>query len=185
MLFIKGTRRTYVFNNTFWSESPRYNAMALGGSYGGTGWDTNIFATNNLSYNVAFPIISPYSPPSVSGSDYNIFWASGGTYPLFTYTDTAQRVFVNGSTGWKDVTSFDSNSKTNQPTLDANLVPTVADTVARGAGVNLTSWGITTDYNGNPRPSSGAWTIGAFENQTLTIVTNNASGVRLRGWRGL
>lgn len=185
MLFVKGTRRTYVFNNTFWSESPRYNAMALGGSYGGTGWDTNIFATNNLSYNVALPITSPYNPPAISGSDYNVFYASGGTYPLFTYTNTAQRVFSNGSTGWKDVTPFDDNSTTSQPTLDANLVPTSADTIARAGGVNLTAWGIATDYYGNPRPSSGSWSIGAFQYQELTPIDNQATGAGVAGLRNL
>lgn len=36
-----------------------------------------------------------------------------------------------------------------------------ADTVARGAGVNLTSSGITTDIDGQARPATGAWDIGA------------------------
>lgn len=36
-----------------------------------------------------------------------------------------------------------------------------ADTVARGAGVNLTASGITTDIDGDARPASGAWDIGA------------------------
>lgn len=36
-----------------------------------------------------------------------------------------------------------------------------ADTVARGAGVNLTSSGITTDIDGETRPATGAWDIGA------------------------
>lgn len=36
-----------------------------------------------------------------------------------------------------------------------------ADTVARGAGVNLTASGITTDIDGETRPATGAWDIGA------------------------
>ena len=36
-----------------------------------------------------------------------------------------------------------------------------ADTVARGAGVNLTASGITTDIDGDARPATGAWDIGA------------------------
>lgn len=42
---------------------------------------------------------------------------------------------------------------------DYHLSP--ADTLARGAGVNLTSSGITTDIDGDARPATGAWDIGA------------------------
>ena len=42
---------------------------------------------------------------------------------------------------------------------DYHLSP--ADTVARGAGVNLTASGITTDIDGDARPATGAWDIGA------------------------
>ena len=32
-----------------------------------------------------------------------------------------------------------------------------------GKGTNLTSYGITTDFDGNPRPATGAWDIGPFQ----------------------
>ena len=36
-----------------------------------------------------------------------------------------------------------------------------SDTVARGAGANLTASGITTDVDGDARPATGAWDVGA------------------------
>jgi hypothetical protein len=51
---------------------------------------------------------------------------------------------------------------------NGTFVPTNGDTVARGQGANLTyvftDMGVpAVDYDGNARPSSGAWTIGAYE----------------------
>lgn len=55
---------------------------------------------------------------------------------------------VTGTVQFVDATNNDYH-------LDAS------DTVARGAGVNLTSSGITTDIDGETRPATGAWDIGA------------------------
>jgi hypothetical protein len=38
--------------------------------------------------------------------------------------------------------------------------------VAIGNGTNLTAFGITDDFAGNPRPSTGPWTIGAYQSGT-------------------
>ena len=63
----------------------------------------------------------------------------------------------------------DPHSTSLTPTfVSSTYVPISSDTVARGKGTNLTAvfaeMGVpATDYYGNPRPTSGNWTIGAFE----------------------
>ena len=57
------------------------------------------------------------------------------------------------------------NSITTNPDLNTNYTPKVPSPVV-GKGVNLNSLGITalnSDRNGVARPSSGAWTIGAYD----------------------
>jgi hypothetical protein len=60
-------------------------------------------------------------------------------------------------------TQLDPNSTTSPVQLTARYQPLKSDTVALGKGANLTSYGISDDFYGNPRPSFGAWTIGAVE----------------------
>lgn len=47
------------------------------------------------------------------------------------------------------------------------------DTVARGAGVNLTVSGITTDIDGETRPATGAWDIGADQYAQYAAAVND------------
>lgn len=99
-----------------------------------------------------------------TASDYNVW--NGPVADSFDYSPFET---------WPDwqARGFDANSTTNAPNLDGNYVPTGSDTVARGAGTNLTALGITTDFNGRARPASAAWTIGAFEvYQPATILRN-------------
>lgn len=60
-------------------------------------------------------------------------------------------------------TARDPNSKTNLITLQTGWYLPTSDTIARLSGTNLTSWGITNDFYGQARPSTGNWTIGAVE----------------------
>jgi hypothetical protein len=71
---------------------------------------------------------------------------------------------------------FDIHSLTNLLQYDSNYIP-LSNSVAVNAGTNLTAWGITNDYLGNPRPSTGNWTLGAFQNPTngVNINTNGSS----------
>lgn len=77
----------------------------------------------------------------------------------------------------------DVNSRTGLVTL-VSYVPSVSSQVV--FGTNLTSLGITTDINGNPRPSSGSWTVGAFEVNTnvfyiLTLMPGRETSNRTNG----
>lgn len=55
------------------------------------------------------------------------------------------------------------------PLFDSSYRPQ-AGSPALARGMNLTDYGITNDILGNPRPSSGAWTIGAFEGTNASVI---------------
>ena len=197
MLFLNGAQNSLVFNNTFVGING-YAAIGISnnGPYGS-------YLTNNLTYNVATVVEDAVN--GTLGSDYNVLYSSNASYPQWH----PSAGFLSFSQ-WKTTKSFDLNSTTVRPTLDSSHSPTAADTVLRGAGVNLSSF-FTTDKNGNPRPSTGSWTIGAFEfggtnlppslpsvtlaaspatilngqSSTLTWTSSNATNVSLSGVGGV
>jgi hypothetical protein len=56
----------------------------------------------------------------------------------------------------------ETGSVLTDPLLDANYVPG-AGSPAIDAGVDVSAEGVTTDYNGDPRPQGAAYDIGAYE----------------------
>ncbi|HEU6436578.1 MAG TPA: hypothetical protein VE028_03940 [Nitratidesulfovibrio sp.] len=92
----------------------------------------------------------------MSGSDYNCSDIAG---------DAPGAHCVTGTVQFKDAAN-----------KDFHLAET--DTVARGAGVNLTSSGITTDIDGQTRPATGAWDIGAdqYVAETPPVTERNPWG---------
>lgn len=90
----------------------------------------------------------------VSGSDYN---ASD------LVSDAPGAHSVTGTVQFKDAAN-----------KDFHLAAT--DTVARGAGVNLTSSGITTDIDGETRPATDAWDIGADQ---------YTAAIAVGGWKSI
>lgn len=157
LLFFNGATNSLAANNTFVSYNTNYAGIGISdnGPVGAT-------YTNNLFYNVA--TIIEDSVDGLLGGDYNVMFSGNASYPQW-HPSAGFMQFDD----WKTLTGFDENSKTNHPSLDATYVPLQGDTVARGAGVNLTARGITTDYFGNARPASGAWTIGYAEQSQARI----------------
>lgn len=135
-----------VFNNT-WVGDNHDQAVETG--TGGSTPSPGVILTNNITYNVTFPVYDPQS--WVNASDYNVFYASGGL-DFNSFITFAQ---------WQAL-GYDAHSKTSQPSLDANYVPTSGDTVAKDTGVSLSSY-FTTDRIGTSRPQGPAWDIGAYE----------------------
>jgi len=96
-------------------------------------------------------------------SDYNTFAVASGS--LFTYRGTNYTLAA-----WRTLTSGDANSQEDTPEFAAGepaLRLAASDTVARGNGVNLSAY-FTTDKDGNVRPLSGPWDIGAYSGQVTT-----------------
>ena len=95
--------------------------------------------------------------PAWNGSDANYSWASWRTniFPRFT-------------------APFDQHTTISTPLFDAaTFKPLTNDIVLLNAGTNLTSWGIVNDFYGNPRPTSGMWTIGAVQDGSAPIIITN------------
>jgi hypothetical protein len=167
--------RTTVFNNLLLNGSASHgpaNGFITGlGTSGGAAYNNTIFcngagfsaiktdAVDTLKNNVISTCsygIYVNSGTTLAGSDYNVIYGTNSMYYNGTnYTSVA---------AWSAGTGFDTHTVTRSPNLNANgAVP--AGSSAIGNGTNLTSLGITaldSDYAGNARPSSGAWTAGAY-----------------------
>ncbi len=117
-------------------------------------------------------------------SDYNVFLAASGVVnfafglqtniagasqwgPLsFTALHNWQ-TYSDNEWSWTppiwNTTHADPHSAVGAPLfVSGTFIPSSSDTIAHGQGTNLTTYGITTDFNGAARPASGPWDIGAF-----------------------
>ena len=132
------------------------NVIAFNGKSGIVLWQTlsGIDIKNNIIYrNSLWGIDSWEAHGSGVTIDRNIVFGNGSASYDFTrggsdYTYTvgttisAEPLFVNATSG-----AFDAHLKSGSPAIDA------------GAAVG----GVTTDFEGNPRPHGAGWDIGAYE----------------------
>ena len=117
---------------------------------------TNLVSKNNIFTNCGMVYYVYVPNGNISASDFNDFYGNTWFGPGFSNPTLAQ---------WQSATGQDANSISGNPNLDASLRPQVGSPVI-GAGTNLYGLGITAlnaDKAGTPRPSSGAWDIGAYE----------------------
>jgi hypothetical protein len=149
-----GAQALGIYNNTF-IENPRGGGLAI--DYANTGGTPagSMTIKNNIMQGISYYIVAPVG--YITESDYNLFY-QGTQYFLYGSTNY-------DFSGWRGL-GFDAHSQNvNTANLNANYVPN-AGSVVNGNGVNLTSLGIVgldADAAGKPRPSTGAWTIGAYE----------------------
>lgn len=108
-------------------------------------------------------------------SDYNIFigtgfpgydqWAANTNGHSWRWFSGSLSQWQVGGTGGRPsdggllTPNFDPHSTTTLPTFNGGYFPT-ANALS---GTNLTSWGITDDFYGQARPSSGNWMVGAVQ----------------------
>jgi hypothetical protein len=167
-----GGSNCFIYNNILYSGGGFTLAAATNGP-----------ATSSQSMPNDNFIVSSYF--QTEWSDYNCI---PGTYPTFQwilYDFTGDQPWISGEfTGlnnWKDwydedpgLETFselhaDPHSTASMPVFNpGTYVPAASDTVAHAAGKNLTALlpnnpTMLTDFNGNPHPATGNWTIGAFE----------------------
>lgn len=134
-------------------------------------------------------------------SDYNIFdCQASSSFAIAAYA-TAGGLWWEPivDSFWAFTNAFpvlEPHSSSAKAQLAANYAPLSTDTVALGRGTNLTAFaiadnlpGLLYDYAGAPRPASGNWTIGAYQNpspnaQALSLIaqglgsqSSNPSGV--------
>ena len=159
-------------------NSQTYNNTIIGGGPGtainnGAGSGTHTIE-NNLSGNCNFLLFN-YAVSSTLISDYNLSYGFT-TGQQFSFSTNSSSVFKT-TEEWHAL-GYDVHSITNSPTFNSDKSLTTGS-AGIGAGTNLHSLDITTDFYGNPRPSTGPWTIGAFEAGT-NQPTISATAFRVR-----
>ena len=147
---------TFIDSN-YWNNSISGEALAMRG----VSLDYNVYNGQNTS-SFVFVVMSAGSSSVLLQQIYDTFYQ-------FTNTFSPPLGFV-----------CEPHSLTSPVQLDSNWIPLSSDTVAVGNGTNLTAWGITNDYAGNPRPATGNWTIGAYQT-TDSTGSNVFSGMTSAG----
>jgi len=194
------TTPVYIFNNVFAaSANNAWVVLYIGGS--GSVIANNSFLNGGLALQAATnPIIKNNFFYGVSGNDlfqiyqgtvtfanevtdlnYNYYSNCNNTYCWDAGNHNATNVFST----WQTLCAgCDGNSIANlagNGGVDPRTYQPVTGSPVLGAGSNLTSLGITalnSDAGGNPRPSRGAWDIGAYQ---YTGVPPAPTGLRLLG----
>lgn len=142
-----------VFNNTF------IGGLALN-IYGGFASNlTTCVCENNAFFNAQHTILVYWNSAVTFISDTNNFYGSTSSTP-FSSAPASSSWFTDYA-GWQ-AKGYDTHSTMGNPLLTGSYVPQAGSALI-GAGANLSSI-FTTDYAGNPRPATGAWTIGAYQN---------------------
>jgi len=180
----------HVCNNTFYDEALGIASRSENGpTYALTNGTVDIL--NNLFYFLGpnyYPIefgLDPYSEPTEL--DYDVYITVAPSQDLFDldvngsrgeYTFPAVRAVADGMGGTYEkhgvycpystyqnliflTNSFGIGAGTSSNNFHIQQAFPGAD-----AGTNLTAF-FTTDYDGNPRPAAGPWTIGAYQYEGL------------------
>ena len=149
-----------------------YTESAAPGNGTGNIVRNNIFYQNNTAgTSISNAISWYYAAPGVTLVDHNVAYSTYSPILLSSAPNMDFTVFSNSSGGNGEGTNpnFVNAPLTLPQSPDFHL--TTDSSVALNAGVNLTSYGITTDNTGNIRPASDAWEIGAYE------LSGNAEGL--------
>lgn len=190
-----GGSHIYILNNVFYNIS--WQGLSLGFRQSGDAQTvSNIMVANNifldsvidqttyprwgggsvLAYSTRSPITyGGYTDSAAVTSDYNLIYASSSDYrtkcTYGSYTNETWEQF-------KIYSGTDDNSINSDPKLTESFRLS-SDSPARGKGVNLSSI-IPLDKDGNERPASGAWDIGAYEYEE-SVTLPSATGCTISG----
>jgi len=138
----------HVFNNTILNAgNPRSTARGafnFGSSLGG--WTPDLHNNVVLQAN-GYPYLNPAQTPQAADAAKwsNNLWYGAGAAPAWdTKSVNANPLLVSA------VSPYDLHLRATSPAI--------------GAGANMTSRGVgLLDFDGRPRPASGAWSIGAYQ----------------------
>lgn len=147
---LSGTANAYVFNNTIvglGSSSAGGNAIAFDPSRPGTTGHVK----NNLIINCYVGIYDAFASVTWD-NDYNLFYNCGNIGRLAG--------FKSSLSSWQSGAGTDANSIVANPLLTATYTIPL-NSPASPMGANLSSY-FTTDKAGNPRPATGAWSVGCY-----------------------
>jgi len=150
----------------------------INGASGGKMFEVKNGTGNRMLNNLAYRSISSavvvtsndpnQSQQTCSAIDYNCW--SGMTGPWVNGQNPWPSLFYNPAFGgyYDNTNNFEVHSSTNLVTLNANWSPVSTNYLV---GTNMTAEYVArgvspVDINGNLRPASGPWTIGAYEVNT-------------------
>jgi hypothetical protein len=150
-----------VANNDFLGDAWNVG-LDWDGVYGGT--QTVSYYNNIVSNSMALAIYD--SASVVLASDHNSLTQPPGLTDWFSMS--ANNSAALQSLSYWQGNGYDLHSAVNSLNFNGNFVPQSGSALI-GTGTNLYSI-FTTDYSGNPRPGTGAWTIGANEPAAVQIV---------------
>jgi hypothetical protein len=151
------------WNNKFITgQGQIYNNTFISGGGIGISVAFNSQVRNNLFYNVGLGINVGGNTAAQFAFDNNVYYGLTPGSAFYWNMPGPLQGMYSSLDQWKQLTGYDTNSVSAQPSLDANYVPTASDTVAKDKGVSFASL-FTTDKLGVVRPQGPAWDIGAFE----------------------
>ena len=161
-------------NNTVIGSNPTYTSACVG--FGNSSTLTPGATVENNAVGGCGILVSSASPAgnfTVAAFDYNAY-ANCQNYNCFFTDYNGVSIDVSDFATWQTKSGFDAHSFANTASatyfnLDAKYQPQTGSPLV-GAGTNLSSLCATNsslaalckDKNGNPRPATGAWNIGAF-----------------------
>ena len=165
LIWLNGTQ-TRIINNTLHSPSPQNASIQFF-----TG--SQITLENNLiaGSNTFLYLSNGTAGSSLATSDYNLYGPQGAGGNNAWAVGPVQ---VNSLTAWQSATGQDSHSSFTSGVAVNGDGTLPSNSAAVGKGTNLTGLGIAAlnnDRNGNPRPSSGSWTIGAYVSGSTSAST--------------
>lgn len=157
MITLKSVSGTQIFNNTLIGNYPAQTNTGIyfNDSIGAP--PKNVVIKNNIISSVS--TILGWVNGSTWTADYNDLYGYNASY----FSEDSSNNYYTLS--WWLGQGYDAHGIHTNPDLNYNYTEK-SSSPTRGAGTNLTSLGIATlntDFTGNPRPSSGAWDIGAYE----------------------
>ena len=131
--------------------------------------------TNNVLFNYNFY----NSDQTLQATPHSMVYGLWSTSGLYLTTNSSPGTFGWDNNSWTANPLFAMTSKNNVAINDFHLQ---ANSPVIGAGINLTSLGIPAlniDFAGNPRPSTGNWTIGAYQMGTQVQVGTPLTSVSM------
>ena len=180
-----------LHNNTIRAATQNIGLVFLGkGSSGSAQTSKNVDIRNNVFISTTASRSMIYIETSATGvpaTDMATFQSDYNTFDTNNYSTAFHLQGTNFSfAGWQAM-GWDANSAGGTPTFTGSeYALNATDALARDAGTDLSAFAFSTDRLGTLRPQGAAWDIGAYELfMSPLIVTNNASGARVMGFRGL
>ena len=163
-----GVQNLHIYNNTFYNNASNIN-FEWDGQDGKLGVK-DVYIKNNISYSGSGigMIVGSFNFNNNINSDYNLWYGTtspirwgGNDYSINQFRDNttnedhglqANPLFISAS-------AFNFHLQSSSPAIDT--------------GVNLHSQGVSQDFDGNSRPQSGPFDIGAYEYQSGGLVPSS------------